>query len=88
MDFAMPYMCQILREYITKIDKLQQSDAERIAEAEEQPQPPPMMMEAPLMLTAGMGPSMPPAGMMPPGPPPPMGMPFPPPQQGPFFGQF
>jgi hypothetical protein len=27
-----------------QIDKLQQSDAERIAEAEEQPQPPPMMM--------------------------------------------
>ncbi|CAF4960929.1 unnamed protein product, partial [Rotaria socialis] len=26
MSFAMPYMIQVIREYITKVDKLEQSD--------------------------------------------------------------
>ncbi|CAF1680233.1 unnamed protein product, partial [Didymodactylos carnosus] len=29
MDFAMPYMIQVMREYISKVDKLEQSDQVR-----------------------------------------------------------
>lgn len=80
LDFAMPYLVQVLREYLTKIEKLQQSDAERAEEQQEQ-QPPSMMGQMPLMITAGpgMGSGVPP-GMVPPG----MGVP---PQPG-FYGQY
>lgn len=61
MDYAMPYIIQVLREYLTKVDKLQQADAERASEVQEQ-QPPSMMTDMPLMITAG--PAM--AGVVPP----------------------
>ncbi|XP_064391416.1 clathrin heavy chain 1-like [Halichondria panicea] len=64
MDFAMPYIVQVLREYLTKVDKLQQSDAERIEEQQEQP--PAMMTEMPLMITAGPHMGIPPVAAMPP----------------------
>lgn len=80
MDFAMPYLVQVLREYLTKVDKLQQVNAERASEEQEQP-PPSMMTDMPLMITAG--PSM--AGVVPPGMPPNMGVPPGVPPGGPGF---
>ena len=69
MDFAMPYLMQVTREYISKVDKLLESDAER-AEEGETPQQSMMMEPQMLMITAGP-PGMPPVGMppgaMPPG---------------------
>jgi clathrin heavy chain len=35
MDFAMPFIIQVLREYTTKVDRLQQSDQERAKEKEQ-----------------------------------------------------
>ena len=88
MDFAMPYLAQVLREYLTKVDKLQQADAERAEEMQEQ-QPPSMMTDMPLMITAG--PSMvgvpPPGGMVPPGMMPGVPTAFPGQQPG-FYGQY
>jgi clathrin heavy chain len=49
MDFAMPYVIQVLREYLTKVDKLQQANAERAQE--EQGQPPVPMMSTSLYIT-------------------------------------
>jgi clathrin heavy chain len=61
MDFAMPYLIQVMREYIGKVDMLSTHHAER--KAEEDAQPPGSAMGMPqLMLT---GPGMMPAGMMP-----------------------
>jgi len=61
MDFAMPYMVQVLREYTTKIDKLQELEAQRKEEHSEQAQQGGMMMSQPqLMLTyPGMAPGAP-----------------------------
>nr|BAN20627.1 clathrin heavy chain [Riptortus pedestris] len=56
MDFAMPYLVQVTREYITKVDKLEESEARRLEERAEQDHKPTMMMPEPqLMLTAGPG---------------------------------
>jgi len=62
MDFAMPYLIQVLREYRTKIDKLEEMEMQRLEENPSGEQKS-MMMEPQLMLTAG-------PGMMPPGYPP------------------
>ncbi|GAV05648.1 hypothetical protein RvY_15748 [Ramazzottius varieornatus] len=62
MDFAMPYMVQVIREYTAKVDKLQESEVQRSQEAEsneQQNRSLGMYPEPPLMLTAG-------PGMMPP----------------------
>ncbi|XP_044739664.1 clathrin heavy chain [Chrysoperla carnea] len=54
MDFAMPYMIQVTRELATKVERLEQADAQRQKDvAEEKPQM--MMPEPQLMLTAGPG---------------------------------
>jgi len=63
MDFAMPYMIQVMREYTNKVDKLEQSEAERTEEEQKQHEKPIVFAEPTLMLTAG-----PSAMGMPPGP--------------------
>ncbi|XP_060534182.1 clathrin heavy chain [Cylas formicarius] len=61
MDFAMPYLIQVTRELTTKVDRLEQADAQRQTEAAEQDANKPMMIPEPqLMLTAGPGMGMPP----------------------------
>ncbi|KAF7278693.1 hypothetical protein GWI33_008071 [Rhynchophorus ferrugineus] len=61
MDFAMPYLIQVTRELTTKVEKLEQSDAQRQTEAAEQDAKQPMMIPEPqLMLTAGPGMGIPP----------------------------
>ncbi|XP_052074388.1 clathrin heavy chain 1 isoform X1 [Mytilus californianus] len=60
MDFAMPYMIQVVREYISKVDKLEQSEAVRTEEEQKAEERPIVLGEQQLMLTAG------PAAMMPP----------------------
>ncbi|CAF5132189.1 unnamed protein product, partial [Rotaria magnacalcarata] len=57
MDFAMPYMIQIMREYITKVDKLEQSDHVRTEnETANDQKPIDFTVQGPLMITApGMG---------------------------------
>lgn len=62
MDFSMPYMIQVMREYTTKVDKLEQSEAMRSEEEEKHESKPIVLNEPQLMLTAG-------PGMMPPGAP-------------------
>jgi clathrin heavy chain len=59
MDFAMPYLIQALREYVSKVDKLEVSDETRIKEAENE-NAQPLVLGEQLMLTAGPG-----VGMMP-----------------------
>ncbi|XP_026468031.1 clathrin heavy chain [Ctenocephalides felis] len=53
MDFAMPYLIQVTREYTAKVDKLEQNEAERQQEGAEQENKPMMLSEPQLMLTAG-----------------------------------
>ncbi|XP_050410102.1 clathrin heavy chain 1 [Patella vulgata] len=59
MDFAMPYMIQVMREYTSKVDKLEQSDAVRSEEEQRAEERPIVIAEPQLMLTQG-------PGMMPP----------------------
>jgi clathrin heavy chain len=53
MDFAMPYMIQVMREYTSKVDKLEQSDAVRSEEEAKATEKPLVFNEPQLMLTAG-----------------------------------
>lgn len=55
MDFAMPYLIQVTREYTSKVDKLVEADQRRAEEHSEQEHKPMMMPEPQLMLTAGPG---------------------------------
>lgn len=55
MDFAMPYLIQVIREYITKVDKLEEAESQRETETSEHEHKPMMIQEAQLMLTAGPG---------------------------------
>lgn len=59
MDFAMPYMVQVVRELTTKVNRLTELEVQRKAEhGDGQPQPGNMMYPQSLMLTyPGMGPS-------------------------------
>lgn len=50
----MPYMIQVTRELTSKVEKLEQSDAQRQQERAEE-QKPMMIPEPQLMLTAGPG---------------------------------
>lgn len=54
VDFAMPYLIQVLREYRTKIDKLEELEMQRIEEGPTNDQKT-ILMEPQLMLTAGPG---------------------------------
>ncbi|XP_048742391.2 clathrin heavy chain 1 isoform X2 [Ostrea edulis] len=60
MDFAMPYMIQVVREYISKVDKLEQAENVRSEEEQKAEERPIVFAEPQLMLTAGPSPMMPP----------------------------
>jgi clathrin heavy chain len=80
IDFAMPYMIQVLKEYLGKIDRLAESSAKREEESESSPEAPILGMDQ-LMITAG--PSVVPQNMyMPAQTIPPQGYPA----QGQFYG--
>lgn len=64
MDFAMPYMIQVIRECTSKIEKLEQNDVQRQQERAEE-QKPMMLAEPQLMLTAGPAMGIPPQAMPP-----------------------
>ncbi|KXJ29012.1 clathrin heavy chain 1 [Exaiptasia diaphana] len=66
MDFAMPYMIQVLKEYIDKVDKLRASEAERKDQEDSKQDTPIVFGNEQLMITAGpsMVPGMPPGSMM------------------------
>ncbi|EFA04947.1 clathrin heavy chain [Tribolium castaneum] len=66
MDLAMPYLIQVTRELTTKVEKLEQSDAQRQSEAAEETHKPMMINEPQLMLTAGPGMGIPPQAYVPP----------------------
>ena len=51
MDFAMPYLIQVMKDYTEKVDKLDAHFVEKKAEEESTPQP--LMMQNQLMLTQG-----------------------------------
>lgn len=53
MDFAMPYLIQVTREYTSKVDKLEASDAQRQQEGEQTEHKPIILQEQQLMITAG-----------------------------------
>jgi clathrin heavy chain len=53
MDFAMPYMIQVMREYTSKVDKLEQSESVRSEEEQKAEERPIVLNEPQLMLTAG-----------------------------------
>ncbi|VDK49477.1 unnamed protein product [Anisakis simplex] len=53
MDFAMPYIIQVMRDYQTRIEKLERAEAERKEETREKQQTNGGMMEPQLMLTFG-----------------------------------
>jgi len=55
MDFAMPYLTQVLREYTSKVDKLEESEAVRSSEEQKFEEKPLVFNEPQLMLTAGPG---------------------------------
>nr|CAD7600904.1 unnamed protein product [Timema genevievae] len=55
MDFAMPYLIQVTREYISKVDKLEESESQRLEETAQQDHKPIIIPEQQLMLTAGPG---------------------------------
>lgn len=56
MDFAMPYFIQVIREYITKVDKLEELESQRLEESAQNEQKPLVYAPEPqLMLTAGPG---------------------------------
>lgn len=61
MDFAMPYFIQVMREYLSKVDKLHAAESLR-KEEEQVTEPTPIVFGQQLMLTAG------PAGVVPPQP--------------------
>ncbi|KAL3856703.1 hypothetical protein ACJMK2_011426 [Sinanodonta woodiana] len=64
MDFAMPYMIQVTREYISKVDKLEESEAVRSEEEQKAEERPIVFGEPQLMITAGPG-LMPPPSVSP-----------------------
>jgi clathrin heavy chain len=56
MDFAMPYLIQVMREYVTKVDRLEEAENLRISEKKETEYKPVVMESQPqLMLTGPAG---------------------------------
>lgn len=47
MDFAMPYLIQVLREYTTKVDKLEEAESQRVEETAHQESKPMLIREYP-----------------------------------------
>lgn len=61
MDFAMPYMIQVMREYTSKVEKLEQSEQVRAEEEESREDKPLVFNEPQLMITSGPAMGIPPA---------------------------
>ncbi|XP_031626187.1 clathrin heavy chain [Contarinia nasturtii] len=59
MDFAMPYMIQVMRDLTTKVEKLEANDAQRQKDGEQTEEKSIILPEPQLMITAG------PMGMVP-----------------------
>ncbi|KAL1454246.1 hypothetical protein WDU94_010520 [Cyamophila willieti] len=55
MEYAMPYLINVTREYTAKIDKLEDAEARRVEETAESQHSSMIMPEPQLMLTAGPG---------------------------------
>merc|ERR1719183_3267755 len=55
VDFAMPYLIQVMREYINKVDGLDEKEEERAEAEAAQPAAPMMGLGNQLMLTQGGG---------------------------------
>ncbi|XP_016996056.1 clathrin heavy chain [Drosophila takahashii] len=60
VDFAMPYLIQVLREYTTKVDKLELNEAQREKEDDSTEHKNIIQMEPQLMITAGPAMGIPP----------------------------
>ncbi|KAI4902079.1 hypothetical protein NFI96_027316, partial [Prochilodus magdalenae] len=60
MDFAMPYFTQVMREYLTKVDKLEEAESKR--SNEEATEPSSIVYGQQLMLTTGQTPVAPQPG--------------------------
>jgi len=65
VDFAMPYLIQVMREYMNKVDGLDEKEEERAAEEASQPAQPMMGLGNQLMLGPAAGMGMPMQGGMP-----------------------
>ncbi|KAG7259139.1 hypothetical protein CRUP_020676 [Coryphaenoides rupestris] len=59
VDFAMPYFIQVMREYLTKVDKLEEVESQRKTE-DEVTEPQPMVFGQQLMLTGAAPAAVPP----------------------------
>merc|ERR1719219_1162412 len=55
MDFAMPYLIQVMREYTSKVDKLEESETQRMFEAKEEEYKPVVMETQPQLMLTGPG---------------------------------
>eukprot|EP00094_Tigriopus_californicus_P009052 TCALIF_08726-PA protein Name:"Similar to CLTC Clathrin heavy chain 1 (Bos taurus)" AED:0.13 eAED:0.13 QI:38/0.57/0.26/0.93/0.78/0.66/15/0/1551 len=55
MDFAMPYLIQVMREYTSKVDKLMESETTRQAEKQEEEYKPVVMETQPQLMLTGPG---------------------------------
>jgi len=65
MDFAMPYLIQVMREYTSKVDKLEEAENLRVTEAKETEYKPVVMETQPQLMLTGPGgafPAQPPQG--------------------------
>merc|ERR1712106_779403 len=55
MDFAMPYLIQVMREYTSKVDKLEEAENLRVTEAKETEYKPVVMEPQPQLMLTGPG---------------------------------
>jgi len=62
MDFAMPYLIQVMREYTNKVDKLEEAETQRATEAKEENSKPIVMDTQPQLMLGYGGAAPPPAG--------------------------
>merc|ERR1711915_491698 len=53
MDFAMPYLIQVMREYTSKVDKLEEAEQQRATEAKEENNKPIVMETQPTLMLIG-----------------------------------
>merc|ERR1719410_1639294 len=61
MDFAMPYLIQVMREYTGKVDKLEEAENQRVDEAKEENNKPIVMETQPTLMIGYGGPGGAPA---------------------------
>jgi len=62
MDFAMPYLIQVMREYTSKVDKLEEAENLRVTEAKETEYKPVVMETQPQLMLTGPGGAFPAQG--------------------------